>query len=112
MLIQIIENEELQDKADFDNSEVWLLSRDNPDIELDDRLIVVSELVETSLPSSYKLPQLMTEIYNRHDNFTYEVITRNKDNFAVKGYVCDENCIKVILPDTDNAVVEPSPKDE
>ena len=44
--------------------------------------------------------------------FTYEILTRNKDNFAIHAYVCDENSIKVILPDTDNAVVEPSPKDE
>ena len=29
-------------------------------------------------------------------SFTYEVITKNKDNYAIHAYVCDERSIKIV----------------
>lgn len=139
--IQIIEDETLQDKADFDNAEVWLLSKRQADSNIDSRINMIQELADSELPSSHKFPQLMTELYNRNpvevvnktetvqkldgsgmpvldENgmpvfeeklverwelpFTYEVLTHNKENFAIHAYVCDENSIKVVSEDADN----------
>lgn len=136
--VQIIEDEGLQCEADFENAEVWLLSLTRPDMETDRRLVVVKEIAESEQPPSYKLPLLMSEIYQRHPptivkqmqrlpvisdagtpvmdecgmpvmqdvetdfpepSFSYEVITRNKENFAVHAYVCDEDCIKTVPQD-------------
>lgn len=111
--VQIIENEELLEYADFETCEVWLLNRttSNP---LDSRVINETELTESALPSSMKFPQLLGFIWERHPNkeseveqdgvivpvsemsFTYEIVTKNKDNFLVKSYVCSEECIKVV----------------
>lgn len=111
--IQIIENEELLKYADFDNCEIWLLNRtsSNP---LDSRVVNEKELTESALPSSMKFPQLLGFIWKKHPNkeseveqdgvivpdsemsFTYEIVTKNKDNFLIKSYVCSEECIKVI----------------
>lgn len=49
------------------------------------------------LDSATKFPKLMTEMYNKHgNNFTYEVITDNADNFSFKAYTCDYEKIKVV----------------
>lgn len=34
--------------------------------------------------------------------FTYEVLTRSKDNFAIHAYVCDENSIRVVSENANN----------
>ena len=50
-----------------------------------------------------KLPQLFTEIANRHfvngvipQDFDYELITDDKEKFAIKTYVCEESKIKEV----------------
>lgn len=109
--IQIVETEELLRYADFDDCEIWLLNRttSNP---LDSRVMNEKELTESALPSSMKFPQLLGYIWDKHPNkevlneqgevkgsemtFSYEVITKNKDNFLVKSHVCPEDCIKVV----------------
>ena len=109
--IQIVETEELLQYADFDRCEVRLLNRMSRE-ELDARLINVPELTESPLPSSMKLPQLLSILWERYPNreltdeqgeiiesvmtFSYEVLTKDKENFAVKSYVCQEECITVL----------------
>ena len=109
--IQIVETEELLQYADFDSCEVRLLHRMSNN-ELDARVINEPELTESPLPSSMKLPQLLSMIWERHPNedvkdgdgnvidsamsFSYEILTRSKDNFLVQSYVCAEECIKIM----------------
>lgn len=133
--VQILEDETLQEFADFENAEVWLLSLRTQNVDHDSRLVVIDNVAMSELPSSHKIPLLMTEIFERHPNiiikeivkvpkiedngsavldenglqvfidqeiehqdmsFTYEVLTRSKDNFAIKAYTCDEACIKIV----------------
>ncbi len=94
--IQVVENENLLQYADFANCEVWLLNR-TTDEPLASDVINMSEVTESSLSSSIKFPKLMTEMYNKYgNNFTYEVITDNADNFSFKAYTCDYEKIKVV----------------
>ena len=65
--IQIVESEELLQYADFDRCEVWLLNRMSRE-ELDARVINVPELSESPLPSSMKLPQLLSILWERYPN--------------------------------------------
>jgi len=65
--IQIVESEELLQYADFDRCEVWLLNRMRT-TELDARVINEPELTESPLPSSMKLPQLLSMMWERHPN--------------------------------------------
>lgn len=106
--IQILEDESYIKYADFDNSEVWLLNRTNND-ELDSRIVNIAEVTESLLPSSMKFPQLLTHIYEKYPGvtnydsegnfidyepgFDYEIISSNKENFAVMTYVCDKEKI-------------------
>ena len=106
--IQIVETEELLQYTDFDRCEVWLLNRMSRE-ELDARVINIQELTESPLPSSMKLPQLLSMLWERHPNreltneqgeiidsvmtFAYEALAKDKENFAVKSYVCQEECI-------------------
>lgn len=80
--VQIIENEKLEKYADFENCEVWLLNKVT-ERELDSRIINISELTESLLPNNHKLPQLMTEIFNRHPNEDVygdvEILDMNED---------------------------------
>ena len=111
--VQIIENEDLLKYADFDTCEIWLLNRTTSN-QLDSRVINEKELTESALPSNMKFPQLLGLIWERHPNkeseieqdgviipisemtFSYEIITKNKDNFLIQSYVCSEECIKVV----------------
>ena len=65
--IQIVETEELLQYADFDSCEVRLLNRMSYN-ELDARVINEPELTESPLPSSMKLPQLLSSIWGSHPN--------------------------------------------
>ena len=80
--VQIIESEKLEKYADLENCEVWLLNRETGK-SLDSRLINISELTESAMPSTHKLPQLMTEIFNRHPNEDVygdvEILDMNED---------------------------------
>ena len=96
MKVQVVENENFLQYADFANCEVWLLNR-TTDEPLPSDVINISEVTESMLDSATKFPKLMTEMYAKHgDNFTYEVITDNADNFSFKAYTCDYEKIKVI----------------
>lgn len=93
--VQIVENENLLQYADFNNCEVWLLNRTN-DTPLTDDVINIPEVTESLLDSATKFPKLLTEIYEKHDmDFDYEVITDDAEHFAVHAYTCDYEKIKV-----------------
>ena len=110
MKIQILENENFIKNADFENCEVWLLNRTNEE-ELDERIINISELTESLEPSALKLPRLLTAIYEKYPTiesfnedgelvnvepgFDYEILTDNKENYAIHTYVCDVDKIIV-----------------
>ena len=109
--IQIIEDEDLLQYADLNTGEVWLLNR-TTSTPLDLRIVNEQELTESHLPSVMKLPRLLGIIWERHPNevirnekgevigsemiFSYEVITKDRDRFMIRSYVCPEECIKVI----------------
>ena len=110
MKIQILENENFIKNADFENCEVWLLNRTNEE-ELDERIINISELTESLEPSALKLPRLLTAIYEKYPTiesfnedgelinvepgFDYEILTDNKENYAIHTYICDVDKIIV-----------------
>lgn len=109
--VQILENENFIEKADFENCEVWLLNRTNEE-ELDERIINIQEITESLSPSAIKFPILLTEIYKKYPTleevdeegmvinaeatFDYEILTDNKENYAIHSYVCDVDKIKII----------------
>lgn len=92
--IQIAEDESVIPYCDF-SKKIFLLNRVTHEM-LDARVINIPELTESTLPSSVKLPQLMTEIYKVYPDFDYEVITWNPEHFSAKIYVCDFNKIKKV----------------
>lgn len=93
--VQIVENENLLQYADFDNCEVWLLNRTN-DTPLADDVINIPEVTESLLDSATKFPRLLTEVYEKHGtDIDYEVITDDAEHFAVHAYTCDYEKIKV-----------------
>lgn len=108
--VQILENEQFIDNADFGNCEVWLLTRSTEN-ELDERIINIPEITESLLDSASKFPKLLTAIYEAHPleyefdeegniinatmTFDYEVVTDNMENYAIHSYVCDTSKIKV-----------------
>lgn len=92
--IQIVENENMLQFADFKNCEVWLLNRTSKK-KLGKDVVEVPELSESFLSTADKLPQLMTEISLVHEEgFDYEVLTNNSEHFARKVYTCDYDKIK------------------
>ena len=107
--VQILENEQFIENADFENCEVWLLTRSTEN-ELDERIINIPEITESLLDSASKFPKLLTAIYEAHPleyefdeegniinatmTFDYEVITDNREHFAIHCYVCDVNKFK------------------
>ena len=94
--VQIVENEDLLQYADFGNCEVWLLNRTN-DTQLTDDVINVSEITESLLDSATKFPILLTEIYEKHGtDIDYEVITDDAEHFAIHAYTCDYDKIKIV----------------
>lgn len=111
MKIQIVENENFLQYADFENCEVWLLNRTTEN-EIDKRVINIPEISESFEPSSLKFPKILTEIYNMHPvkecfdeegnlidaytTFDYEILTDDMENYAIHSYVCDTDKIKVV----------------
>lgn len=94
-LIQILENEKFIPFADFDK-DVWLLNRTTTE-PIDNRVINISEITESLLPTATKLPNLLTEILIKYGNLdNYEVLTDNIENYAIKNYVCEVHKIKTV----------------
>lgn len=94
--VQVVENENLLQYADFNNCEVWLLNRTN-ETPLASDVINISEVTESLADTASKFPKLLTEIYAKHGtDFEYEVITDNTEHFAIHAYTCDYGKIKVV----------------
>ena len=51
-------------------------------------VIDIPEITESTLNNGEKFKQLIAEINRRH-SFEYEVLTSDKEQYAVKNYICD-----------------------
>ena len=51
-------------------------------------IIDIPEITENLLPNSEKFKELISEINRRH-SFEYKVLTADKEQYAVKNYICD-----------------------
>ena len=51
-------------------------------------VIDVPEITESTLPNGEKFKQLIAEINRRH-SFEYSVLTADKEQYAVKNYICE-----------------------
>ena len=51
-------------------------------------VIDIPEITESTLPNGEKFKELISEINRRH-SFEYEVLTNDKEQYAVKNYICD-----------------------
>ena len=51
-------------------------------------VIDIPEITESTLNNGEKFKELISEINRRH-SFEYEVLTDDKEQYAVKNYICD-----------------------
>ena len=51
-------------------------------------VICIPEITNSTLVNGEKFKQLITEITLRH-SFEYKVLTKDKEQYAVKNYICD-----------------------
>lgn len=51
-------------------------------------VIDIPEITESTLNNGEKFKQLIAEINRRH-SFEYEVLTNDKEQYAVKNYICE-----------------------
>ena len=51
-------------------------------------IIDIPEITESTLNNGEKFKELISEINRRH-SFEYEVLTNDKEQYAVKNYICD-----------------------
>ena len=51
-------------------------------------VIDVPEITESTLPNGEKFKEILSEINRRH-SFEYEVLTADKEQYAVKNYICE-----------------------
>ena len=50
-------------------------------------VICIPEITESTLPNVEKMKELIAEINRRH-SFEYKVLTADKEQYAVKNYIC------------------------
>ena len=51
-------------------------------------VICIPEITESLLPNGEKFKELISEINRRH-SFEYNVLTNDREQYAVKNYICD-----------------------
>ena len=51
-------------------------------------IIDIPEITNSTLPNGEKFKELISEITRRH-SFEYEVLTADKEQYAVKNYICE-----------------------
>ena len=51
-------------------------------------VICIPEITESTLNNGEKFKELISEINRRH-SFEYEVLTEDKEQYAVKNYICE-----------------------
>ena len=64
-----------------------LFSTDIKDVE-GIPVIDIPEITESTLNNGEKFKELISEINRRH-SFEYEVLTNDKEQYAVKNYICE-----------------------
>ena len=86
--ILIIDNPELLTKENVSGyAEVYtLFTTDIKEIE-GIPVIDIPEITESTLPNGEKFKELISEINRRH-SFEYKVLTNDKEQYAVKNYIC------------------------
>lgn len=85
-MIEIIEDESLEEYADFDDNEVWLLNKtDLYPLKNKDKIVIVPEVAESFDPCSNKFNKLLTEVYEKYngESVDYVVTTRDPEKYAV-----------------------------
>lgn len=87
--ILIVDKEELLTKENVVGyAEVYtLFSTDITEFE-GIPIICIPEITESTLNNGEKFKELISEINRRH-SFEYEVLTNDKEQYAVKNYICD-----------------------
>lgn len=87
--ILIIDNEELLTPENVKNyAEVYtLFTTDVTEFE-GIPVICIPEITESTLNNGEKFKELISEINRRH-SFEYKVLTNDKEQYAVKNYICD-----------------------
>ena len=86
--ILIVDNPELLTPENTEGyAEVYpLFSTDIKDVE-GIPVIDIPEITESTLNNGEKFKELISEI-NRRYSFEYEVLTNDKEQYAVKNYIC------------------------
>ena len=86
--ILIIDNAELLTPENTDGyAEIYtLFTTDIKDVE-GIPVIDIPEITNSTLPNGEKFKELISEINRRH-SFEYEVLTNDKEQYAVKNYIC------------------------
>ena len=87
--ILIIDNEKLLTKENVAGyAEVYTLY-DTDITEFEGiSVICIPEITNSTLNNGEKFKELISEINRRH-SFEYEVLTNDKEQYAVKNYICD-----------------------
>ena len=87
--ILIIDNPELLTKENVSGyAEVYtLFTTDITEIE-GIPVIDIPEITESTLNNGEKFKELIAEINRRH-SFEYKVLTNDKEQYAVKNFICD-----------------------
>ena len=87
--ILIVDNPELLTKENVSGyAEVYTLyPTDTKEVD-GIPVICIPEITESTLPNGEKFKELISEINRRH-SFEYEVLTNDKEQYAVKNYICD-----------------------
>ena len=87
--ILIIDNEKLLTKENVNGYATiyTLFSTDITEFE-GIPIIDIPEITESTLVYSEKFKELISEINRRH-SFEYKVLTDDKEQYAVKNYICD-----------------------
>ena len=87
--ILIIDNPELLTKEDVSGyAEIYTLY----DIDITEfagiPIICIPEITNSTLNNGEKFKELISEINRRH-SFEYKVLTNDREQYAVKNYICD-----------------------
>lgn len=87
--ILIIDNEKLLTKENVNGyAEVYTLYQTDITEFEGIPVICIPEITESTLNNGEKFKELISEINRRH-SFEYEVLTNDKEQYAVKNYICD-----------------------
>lgn len=85
----IIDNEKLLTKENVAGyGEIYTLYTTNVKEFAGIPVICIPEITESTLNNGEKFKELISEINRRH-SFEYEVLTSDKEQYAVKNYICD-----------------------